>query len=471
MSSIYVSLSVTISVAHNNNFRDRPLVARLNTRLMRLLDEHPDDLRVADMVVIVTSHTTSCIMRSLGNRREHSYDDLAMEQVVLVALKTLRSSNSHPSAVSHALTTAFVALEYATEKCSSIPGLVNLLVALTRSKRMSTRGLALGSLGCLVDSKVNEAVKAFDEARNLASSSGPHGGDQNEVESPFLTADTPEDDSDLPEDITRILGRFNLSDLEKTIQLRCNRELRDFLAKRLPDNDYERMADPDRRALGHMLVKFILTIGHPSPAYRKSLSEKDKEAHLMLVYLGMDALRQRPKGRADRDAGDVLALYFKTLNCCRCGHNRERELAQQVLARSPGLAYAHFLDAATYAPSAAGRSAARRGLECAGVSRWLRGELLMRSVAHTFTLVRDVFWQGNEGRFDGPARDLAGALVVSALRDVDAFIAEAPPDASPLQAALEYKLILTLTLQGDAIDAQLVEVRVGSVSTDLSTSR
>ena len=95
----------------------------------------------------------------------------------------------------------------------------------------------------------------------------------------------------------------------------------------------------------------------------------------------------------------------------------------------------------------------------------------MRSVAHTFTLVRDVFWQGNEGRFDGPARDLAGALVVSALRDVDAFIAEAPPDASPLQMALEYKLILTLILQGDAIDAQLVEVRVGSVSTDLSTSR
>lgn len=206
MSSIYVSLSVMISVAHNNNFRDRPLVARLNTRLMRLLDEHPDNLRIADMVVIVTSHTTSCIMRSLGNIRQHSYDDLAMEQVVITALETLRSSNSHPSAVSHALTTAFVALEYATEKCSSILGLVNLLVALTRNKRMSTRGLALGSLGCLVDSKVNKVIKDFDETRNSDSSSDPHDGDQNEVESGFLTADTPEDYSDLPEDITRILA-------------------------------------------------------------------------------------------------------------------------------------------------------------------------------------------------------------------------------------------------------------------------
>ena len=440
---------------------------------MRLLDEHPDDSQLAHMVVIVTSHTTSCTMRFQGNVGSGSYDDLALEPVVLTALKTLRSSDSPSDVVSHALTTVCVALEHATEQCSCIPGLVNLLVALTRSKSMFTRGLAIGPLDALFDHELGKVAKHnvnhegqpdSDEVGKSDSSLDNHDSGQTEGDSSPLQADIPKDDRELPENIARILGSFDWSALERTIETRCDREFRDVCNKEI---DRKGAANWDLLPIGRILATCVLTIGYPSPAYREGLEEQDKDLHYNLMSKCVDALRRRPKGRADLDAADVLELRIRTLHYCVCGHNRERELAQRVLARSPGLAYAHLSDAAPYAPSAAGRSAARRGLECAGVSRWLRGELLMRSVGHTFGIMRDVFPRG-EGGEGGRARDLAGALVVSALRDVDAFIAEAPPDALFLQAALEYKLILMLILQGDAIDAQLVQVRARSISINLS---
>ena len=461
-------------VVHNHFFRDRPLVARINTRLMRLLDEHPNNPHLTKLVVIVTSHATSCIMRYLGSLE--TYDDLALEPIVFTALNILRSSGSDASAVSHALTIVLIVAQYAAEKCRPIPGLVTLLVALTRSKRMLTRGLATGSLGFLIDTELSKVIKDYwdpegeldsEEDGNPDCSIDSHYVRTNEMMHVPLPADISRDNPELPEHITRILGSSNYSDLEYAIETRCDHEFRDFFHKQSSVDVQKNMADSDRRALGRMLAKFVLTIGYPSPEFRASFAQEDRNVHLIDMGQCIESLRQCPDGKADLDAADVLELRIYTWHPCACGHNGERELAQCALKRSPDLAYAHLFDAAACAPATAGQSAARRGLECAGVSRWLRGELLIRRMLHTYSLVRGVFWKGREFPEGGRVYDFAGALIVSGLRDADAFIAEAPPDAFLLPIALEYKLIFMLLLQGDAIDPQLVKVRACPMSTSL----
>lgn len=413
-------------------------IARYGDVLCRIVQDYPNDHSVTELAVVVLAHTARLVISSVLDAPHRRLDDLGLCRMVPTMLDIIRKPHPTSSLLTHALMSLVTPTQYIPAQCKNHHSLKTLLVALLRARNLTTRATALEGILNICQTEFEPEKLEIDLhrlAQNLKRAQPP-------------------------------LGLIGLTAEDYPSWLRHSESSQVYRQSvRYVEAMSQAARDHNLPALGRSIADIVqhspLTVdGSWEELEQEILADGQHASFPLSPSLGWDnmpecarALR-RTGTLADSDAAAILDMKHHML------YNRTQEaaaLARQTSARNPEHLYAYYV-LSLCGETSEGLRAAIRGLRCAGVTQFLRKQLLWRTVELSIRLgFGQILTAAIE---DERAQQEGVALLRNAWRNAQTFLAEAPPDAHLRLTMLGWSMLLVFALRGQELSSHLGELDV-----------
>ncbi|KAI9068811.1 hypothetical protein FKP32DRAFT_1587402 [Trametes sanguinea] len=421
-STRHLALHALAEATRHGGLPVRQEIARHNEVFVKLMRDHADDLKVVELVVVTVAHATAGVV--LGT--EMPDPDLAKRAAIRSVLETTlaalrRPANSHIM-LTHALSLLASPTQYFPRECKAIPPLLGFLTAMTRSKNINARAIALTGILRL---PIAEA-----EPDQLQS-------DPNWLLKMFHR--------EMPHHLSEILRFYGSMKSEASRSVDAIIDYQQAMTQALQDRDMY--------ALGQKLADII---------QRTEFTIEDDDSQTKgpglpfarwADFLSLSAKALRAKGApADLDAADIVEMKYLMIR----GHLPDAiALGHAALKRNPHLAYAYYT-VSLGANVTEGLRAAKKGLKCKTVPAFVRFQMLWRAISYAGQRGLMTLFHAEEG--DMQARARGTAYIMSAWEDAKTFMSQAPPDSRDMLAVLSWYVLLTIINRGPQLSEDLREL-------------
>ncbi|KAM5538147.1 hypothetical protein V8D89_008190 [Ganoderma adspersum] len=404
---------------------------RHNMDIVKILRDHSDDTAVVDPTIMTLSQSFS--QPIILHRSSHP--DILDHECLIPVLSALLDTLRNPPELlpEFTLNVAMIILARVPRICpkrcriQEIPSLFTYYAALSRSRRLRTRGNAVASILLLAREDGIETGRI----QFAGNSSGDTVGRAHASQEDLLSA--------FPEDLRSRLLTYGADASECVVKFRAGSDAASAISQ-------YRSGD-DLCALGLRLAELVqLTEGVIDRDAKWYDMDGSELTHLDLLLCYAASLAER-QGSVEQDAADVLKLHYLTAT-----QADPRELyfsAQAAMERNPDLAYAHYVHAMCYSSSRAHIDDRLRTITeavvCYGQTPFLRCELIARGVVvvgwqalATLPSLMDISQE-----LEQQAMEYFRQVIYSA----DAYTRLAPPDARQLPAILSWYVVLKLVTE------------------------
>lgn len=429
-----LALRALMTVTHHGGVEARTEIARHTPSLIKLMEQHPGDPKVAEFVIVTMSHALGAVV---GDSEKEPNTNVVKSLDVPNIFKTFIDAIRNPMASHYLITHAFEYLTCTTlhfhKQCTAYPSVLTFLVAALRSKDLIMRSKALGAIIRLHHAEMEEDKVFFDPQKAAIAAQRGY--------PPHLDARV------------KSYGRerCDLKVIEKTTADNYNAYLR--CAR-----------DHNLHALGVSVASFILrtefSVAHGAFQVQNPQTGAWEMEDIGLPFVFWvdalphcaDAIRAR-KIASEEDLADVLDLKYAIAQ----GRIPDAIThAGKAIARNPNHAYFYYALTMGANPTE-GLRAAKKGLKCKQITPFVRFALLQRAVDHAADLGLRSLQTAESGSKDWAE---GFAFLNSALEDSKAFIDEAPPDTRHMKSVLQFHILLSATLRGPELSKDLNELQV-----------
>ncbi|KAJ2933042.1 hypothetical protein H1R20_g4019, partial [Candolleomyces eurysporus] len=435
-STRYMALRALTTVTHHGGIPTRSSIAARADVLTKLVDEHPNDERICDLVVSVLSHSVLVIVE--GPEGSPAFPKilkkLDMVKILQTAMHCMTQPFSTRSTIDHGTELLASSTLHATAAHRAVPETAKFLVAGLRSEDWCIRCLALGGLFRLHKPGSEEDLRAIDPQKLLA-----------------VAMSIP---SDL-QDVMMSYGPMNC-DIFKTL----------YAAKDFQKAIMTVPQDRNMYAFGMNLYKLIISTEFSvADGYYETIDERTGRREILEVGLPfkryIDALplcakiiREKNSKPEDLDVANVLELKYKIMTRQIA---EAADQAQKALERNPNFAY-YYYAISLAANHVNGLRASKKGLKCKEITPFVKFQLMQRAVEHSGELGLETLQHMPEA---GDRKWEEGiAFLTSALEDAKTFIDQAPPDNRYMKNVSYWYILLTILIS-DSISPDLREIKKG----------
>ncbi|KAI0351545.1 hypothetical protein OH77DRAFT_1411022 [Trametes cingulata] len=433
-STRHIALQALTVVTHHGGVSARQEIARHNRTLVKIMEDHPDDPKVAELVIVTVDHATEAVVACEETPDPRLVREVSICTVLEATVAALRKPTYSHIMHTHAINLLAAPTQHCPQECKAVPSMLRLLAALTRSENINTRAVAFSALLRLPIAESEFEHSFFDPMRFLSISQ-----------------------RGTPRHLSDILMDYGPQKAEVYLTLNATVDYQKAMM--------QAMQDRDMYALGKKLVsiiqrtEFAIAEGGfqmEGPRGRENVTDANVPGLPFTRWtdaLPLSAKALRAKGTpADLDDADIIEMKFYMIR----GRLPEAiALGQKALQRNRNLAYAYYV-VSMGADIDAGLRAVKKGLKCKVITPFVRNQLLWRAVNHAAQQGLMVLRQAMEG--DMQARAEGTAYLMSAWEDAKTYVSEAPPDGRHMLAVLSWYVLLTILVRGPELSEDLREL-------------
>ena len=438
-STRYVGLQALSALTHHGGADVRRQIASHTPSLIRLMEEFPDDGEVNEMVIVTLAHSIPSVVNdeeSSPSIQRQNMSKLDIPAIMRLLLRNLRKPNPSPYLLSHALELLSACSLSCAQEIKAFPSLISLLTACLRSEDLTLRSTSL--LGVFhiyhkesVIDRGNLDPKVFMSA----------------IQRGF------------PPELNDVLMAYGPQRCDTYLILQATSEFQKAMLACVQEGTQ------GLYKLGLKLSELILRTEY-SITDGMYQTQNERTGALEVADVGLpfqmwsDALphcatAMRNRGTpADLDKADILE--------CKYFIRKQRlpeayELAKKAIARSPQVAYYHYVIGLSTKDTPEGLRASKKGLRCSQTTPFVRNFLLWRATEHAAMLGLTKLQSCRAGDLEYSE---GVAFLTSALEDAKAFVSEAPPDTRNMGIMISWYILLTIVMRGPNLGLELTELSV-----------
>ncbi|EIN09049.1 hypothetical protein PUNSTDRAFT_102596, partial [Punctularia strigosozonata HHB-11173 SS5] len=426
----FVALRSLVTMTRYGNRPVRREIARTVTRrLLRLVDERPNDRRTEEMCIGILSACISIAVHDPNNPPDaETMRDICITETLDKAVRAAKRPGCSPWLIGKVLALFQNAGCNCSEDLRRNPSAINLVIAFLRSDDLETRCFVVSSL-LLVHFCAHERDRLEYDVSKLRH-----------------TLDT----WDWPPYILGAMAEFGRE--------RCDTSVQYNTALDIDRAKWDLVETGNLCRFGKTIARCMLRSECPITPGKFELYGRGPDfppsfqLTTGVLLLAADAMDQT--GSRD-EAHYPVILRLKTLLVCRM-YDEACSQAQAAAARDPDVAYYYYV-ASISSKRDVGLRYAKKGLRCTKtLTLNVKLELLRQCVEHAGALALAAF-QAHDVKRD-TRREEGVAFLVSALGDARTFMAEAPPDAMAMKAIANWYILLFLAIKGKEVRTDLRDV-------------
>lgn len=426
----YLALNALVLITHHGGTETRKEIALRNKIFIKLVQDHPDDPRVAEGAITILGHVTEAVVDEEDPPSPALLEQAMVKTVLETVVATLRKPTVSRKLLIHALSLLVCAPRHCPTECRAVPGLITLLVAFTRSKSIDIRALALNGLLRLAIRNRQQDVPPPPQPDRLMEAA---------ARSP-------------PDHLLDILHDYGTK--RGDLFLICESMAEYAQAMMRAQRDHDMYALGKKLAYVVQRSEYVIDIQAADGHY-----EQDGAPFVQWTdAFPLAAKALRDKG--DLDDADIVQLKF-FIFCKRFPESNS--LAHAVIKRNPRLSYAYYALSLDEDHEDTGEilRAVKKGLKCPDTTAFVRNQLLWRGILLAAERGLHILLERRKG--DPAARSEASAFLVSAWEDAKTFITEAPPDSRHMLGVVGWYVLLTIVIRGPELSEDLSELDVSVI--------
>lgn len=434
-STRHVGLQALCTVTHHGGIAAKQEIARKTPVLLRLIEQFPDDDKVAELVIVVLCHAIGAVVGQENTPDPKLLQPLDMRTVLKVTTDNLRKPAASPFLISHGLGLLTISTQHCYKECKALPPLLTFLVACLRSNEITTRCNALAGIIRMNYAEADNRPTYWDPNRMMA-----------------IVQER------LPQDIADVMIDYGYERCDLTLTLRSATDFQRAMQTCYDDKDLYKLG----QRLAELITRteFSITNG-VYQFYDERMGKAEMFNEGLPFVQWIDALPHcartlRARGRpVDFDDADVIEIKYYIV--------KQRipdaiRVANKALERNPQLAYAYYA-IGLGANSENGLRAVKKGLKATKTTPFVKNYMLWRAVEHAGNLGVSRLQEATAG---GRDYNEGLAFLLSSCEDAKRFIAEAPPDSRNLGTILDWYILCSIATRGPELSPDLHELDVSA---------
>ena len=439
-STRHLALRALGTITHHGGAHIRVEIAKHANVLTKLMQEHPEDDKIAELSVTTLAHSVVAVCDGgAAPANPKVLSSLDMPTILQEVLKAIKRPASTSYTLDHAIELFAMGTLHASAAYKVYPPAVNLLVAGLRSKDWVIRCTCLGGLIRLHRHEAEDDQRGLDPNKFIGAIQRGFPGHLNDV----LMAYGPTDcDIYLTLKTSTDFQNAMMACAQNKDLYRLGLKLAEFILR----TEFS-IADGMFQFLDERTGKYeTADVGLPFTMYAESLPHCAK------------AIRggKRPN---EEDLADILDIKYRIM--------KQRipdavDLAKKALLRNPNGAYFYYAITLS-ADNVQGLRAAKKGLKCKNITPFVRFQLMQRAVEHAgdmgIRLLQDSPRSGDHKWEEGIA------FLMSALEDSKTYVEQAPPDNRHMKNVSYWNILLMITIK-EQLSPDLREMQVCVVTGD-----
>jgi len=439
-STRHLALRALGTITHHGGVHIRVEIAKHANVLTKLMQEYPEDDKVAELSVTTLAHSVAAVCEGgAAPANPKVLSSLDMPTILQEVLKAVKRPASTSYTLDHAIELFAMGTLHASAAYKAYPPAVNLLVAGLRSKDWVIRCTCLGGLIRLHRHEAEDDQRGLDPNKFIGAIQRGFPGHLSDV----LMAYGPTDcDIYLTLKTSTDFQKAMVACAQNKDLYRLGLKLSEFILR----TEFS-IADGMFQFLDERTGKYeTADVGLPFTMYAESLPYCAK------------AIRGRRKPN-EEDLADILDIKYRIM--------KQRipeavDLAKKALLRNPNGAYFYYAITLS-ADNVQGLRAAKKGLKCKDITPFVRFQLMQRAVEHAgdmgIRLLQDSPKSGDHKWEEGIA------FLMSALEDSKTYVEQAPPDNRHMKNVSYWNILLTSTIK-EHLSPDLSEMQVCVVTDD-----
>lgn len=429
-----VALSVLAMVTqHKSTTQTAHDIILLSGSLAIMAHIRSEDVTLVELVLSILAQALRATLLTEALPSTSFMDRLELHSAIEVVYSILRRPRISYCMLSYAIDIAAAFTMIHTTHHLDIRALATFLGAFARCSNIRTRAIVVSSIMRLSAGDDEELSPSFSQAR---------------------LEDLVNDG--MPIHLADRLKAFGYERSEILLILESSYRFRCLMA------EAEARMDDDLRTLGRELAYIVqlheFAVGDKvvDDASRHPQDASVYTSWIYCLYSCAEALRRDlHHTTADLDAADILVMRFSQY---RARFQDAVSVGRMAISRNPELAYAYLI-LSMQNDREDGLHMARRGLLCPDMTPFVRTQLLRHAAILSTHLGFSLLQSASPVWIERGT-----ALVKAALDDTNTFLAEAPPDNSWMLLMLDWKVILTIIVQGPELSPGLLEFEVSNRS-------
>ncbi|KAJ7598563.1 hypothetical protein C8J56DRAFT_741455, partial [Mycena floridula] len=409
---------------HGGSHVRADVVKKLVPELIRQLEDHPDDMIGAELIISSLSHSLGALVASDDSSKVQVAQSLDLAKIFRLITITLKKPDVSAYLCNHAVHLLSLSTLNFPAACKAYPSTLTCLVAGLRSKEWSSRCDCLGGLIRLHREGAVDPREPEDPYQFLARARRP-----------------------FPSHINEVLVNYGFARTETFMKAKAMKDFQELMMKCAQDYDLH--------ALGLAVAKQITSTEY-SVADGAFQTETGEMMDLGLPFrMWLDALPECAKvlrAAGKLDEADILDIKF------RIAKQRIRDaiaIAQKGVERNKKQAYFYYTLSLT-ADRTAGLRAAKKGLKCTQTTPFIRFQLLQRAVEHAGDMGIMLIAESGDGT---EKLEQGIAFLMSAFEDAKTYLGEAPPDNRHMRDVVYWFVMLFLAIKGPEGSINSDEIR------------
>ncbi|KAH7922905.1 hypothetical protein BV22DRAFT_1106350 [Leucogyrophana mollusca] len=427
-----LALRLLTTVTHHGGVEVRQEISHQAPTLLRVLQEYPDDLAAAELVISTLAHAVGAAINLEEPPAANDIKVLNIPVMIRVVTETMRKPGCSIQLLHHGMELLTHPVLHCWKQCKAYPPMIEFLVACLRTADLSVRCAALGAL-LRLEGLSSESDQRFNDPHKLVAAA----------------------QRGFPPHLNDILVAYGPTRCELTLTLRSTVDNQKFFMKCGQDHDLY--------ALGVSLAEIVLrtefSISDGYYQYQDERTGKMEIADLGLPFTRWtDALPHcadaiRAKGRlGGEDMADMLQMKFYIIRS-RVGD--AVDMAKKSIQRNPKFPYFYYV-MTLGKDLEEGLRSAKKGLKCKVITPFVRFGLMHRAVEIAGNLGVSRL---QESRAGDKKWEEGIAFLTSALDDARTYAAEAPPDARHMKNVPYWHTCPTITMKGPEMSVGLGELQ------------
>ncbi|KAG7097635.1 hypothetical protein E1B28_004967 [Marasmius oreades] len=434
--SRHMALRSLSSVAHHGSETVHTGIANYIPKLLKLLDDHPNDPIIAELSITIISHTVTEVMRQHQSVYEHtphvpSY--LKIPPILQSIVIQLKKPSSSRYLIDHALSLLATLSYHDGKNIKANRSVVNFMIAGLRHKSWEYRCMSLSGLIRMHLYESEEDVRQFDPRILLSLAT-----------------------KRFPDDIVDVLMDYGQPRTDLFLTIKTAADFQKAMLNVAQSRDGDRLYPLGLR-LYELIMRTEFAIGDGYFEVEDPVTGQRKPMDIGLPFarwsdsLPHCAKAIRAKGiPQEADKADVLDIKHMIM---KQKIRQAADMARKSLERNPDFAY-YYYAISLVADRTEGLKAAKKGIKCKQTSPFVKHQLLQRAVEHAGDLGIAML---NDAGHDEKKWEEGIALLMSSMEDSKQYASQAPPDNRHMRNVLYWNVLLGIVVRGPDLKRDLGE--------------
>ncbi|KAF9226356.1 hypothetical protein BS17DRAFT_801007 [Gyrodon lividus] len=430
--SRHLALRALTTVTHHGGGDIRKEISLQTPALIKVLQEHPDDLLSAELVISTLAHAVGAAINEEQKPPAKYIKALKVPTLLPLIICFIGKPGVSLQLLHHALELLAHTTLHCWQDCNAYPAMIEFLAACLRVSDLSIRCSALGAL-LRLNGLCSEQDQRFNDPNKLIAA----------VRRGF------------PDHLIDVGMDYGSMRCDSPLTLRSVGDYQKAMMQCAQDRDLYRLG----LALAELITRNEFSIGEGGFQVLNEHTGKPEFMDVGLPFkMWTDALPHcanaiRAKGRAQElDLADMIDMKFFIV---RSRIPEATALAKKSIQRNSKFPYFYYVMTLGLDVEE-GLRCAKKGLKCKNATPFVRFELMHRAVevAGNLGVCRIQESRGGDKKWDEGV-----AFLTSALEDAKTYVAEAPPDARHMKNVLYWYICLTIAIKGPEMSTNLSELQ------------